>query len=85
MAVQTSNIISSQVRPHSLRTGNTSVDGFTQIYRTDDKPLYRRGNRVLLGLAAYNAALFVGAKAYYVWKNKYDTVLQQQCFEGMTD
>ncbi|KAL9608115.1 MAG: hypothetical protein Q9167_007039, partial [Letrouitia subvulpina] len=53
MAVQTSNIISSQ------------------IYRNDDKPLYRRGNKVLLGIAAWNALLFTSAKAYYVWKNRY--------------
>lgn len=41
----------------------------SQIYRQDDKPLYRRGNKVLLGIAAYNTILFIGAKFYYVWKN----------------
>jgi Major Facilitator Superfamily len=52
MAVQTSNIISSQ------------------IYRTDDKPLYYRGNKVLLGLVAWNIVLFCLSKAYYEWRNK---------------
>ncbi|TVY17185.1 putative transporter protein [Lachnellula arida] len=52
MAVQTSNIIS------------------TQIYQDKDKPLYRTGNKVLLGIAAWNFVLFIGAKAYYFWKNK---------------
>ncbi|TVY27419.1 putative transporter [Lachnellula hyalina] len=52
MAVQTSNIIS------------------TQIYRDKDKPLYRTGNKVLLGIAAWNFCLFIGAKVYYFWKNK---------------
>ncbi|TVY59252.1 putative transporter [Lachnellula cervina] len=52
MAVQTSNIIS------------------TQIYLDKDKPLYRTGNKVLLGIAAWNFCLFIGAKAYYFWKNK---------------
>ncbi|TVY42563.1 putative transporter [Lachnellula subtilissima] len=42
----------------------------TQIYREKDKPLYRTGNKVLLGLAAWNFCLFIGAKAYYFWKNK---------------
>lgn len=51
MAVQLSNIISSQ------------------IYRTADKPLYYTGNKVLLGICAYNIVLFVAAKFYYVYKN----------------
>jgi len=52
MAVQTSNIIS------------------TQIYQNKDKPLYYTGNKALLGLAAYNVCLFIGAKVYYTLKNK---------------
>src|SRR6201999_4403793 len=52
MAVQTSNIISSQ------------------IYRADDKPYYYKGNKVLLGLVAWNILLFVGAKVYYEWRNQ---------------
>jgi len=50
------------------------------IYRDDDKPLYRRGNKVLLAICAYNFVLFVGAKVYYVKVNrKRDAV-----WEGMT-
>ena len=41
-----------------------------QIYRTKDKPLYHTGNKALLGIAAYNIALFIATKLYYVWKNK---------------
>jgi hypothetical protein len=51
MAVQTSNIIS------------------TQIYQNKDKPLYYTDNKVLLGIAAYNVFLFIGAKIYYTRKN----------------
>ncbi|KAK5050607.1 hypothetical protein LTR84_003889 [Exophiala bonariae] len=51
MAVQTSNIISSQ------------------IYRADDKPYYYRGNKVLLGIVAWNFVVFIFAKVYYVRKN----------------
>lgn len=40
------------------------------IYRDDDKPLYRRGNKVLIAICAYNFALFIGSKLYYVWVNK---------------
>ena len=50
------------------------------IYRDDDKPLYQRGNKVLLAICAYNFVLFVGAKVYYVKVNrKRDAV-----WEGMT-
>lgn len=51
MAVQASNIISSQ------------------IYRADDKPYYYRGNKVLLGIVAWNFLIFIFAKVYYVRKN----------------
>ena len=41
----------------------------SQIYRNDDKPYYYRGNKVLLGIVAWNLVLFVAAKVYYVRKN----------------
>ncbi|KAF3048133.1 hypothetical protein E8E12_010666 [Didymella heteroderae] len=40
------------------------------IYREDDKPLYRRGNKVLIAICAYNFALFIGAKIFYMAVNK---------------
>ncbi|KAF2655936.1 MFS general substrate transporter [Lophiostoma macrostomum CBS 122681] len=40
------------------------------IYRDDDKPLYRRGNKVLIAICVYNFFLFIGAKLYYVSVNK---------------
>src|SRR5262249_25615020 len=42
----------------------------SNIYRDDDKPLYRRGNKVLLAICAFNFVLFIGAKLYYVEINK---------------
>jgi hypothetical protein len=42
----------------------------SNVYRDDDKPLYRRGNKVLIAICAYNFALFIGAKVYYVSVNK---------------
>lgn len=62
MAVQTSNILSSQ------------------IYRTDDKPYYYRGNKALLGLVAWNIVLFCAAKAYYEWRNR----VRDAQWNGMT-
>ncbi|MCJ1481729.1 hypothetical protein MMC06_001888 [Schaereria dolodes] len=52
----------------------------SQVYRNDDKPLYRRGNKVLLGIAVYNSALFVVAKFYYVWRNS----KREQMWDNMT-
>ncbi|KAJ8115564.1 hypothetical protein OPT61_g2816 [Boeremia exigua] len=42
----------------------------SNIYREDDKPLYRRGNKVLIAICVYNFALFIGAKIFYVLVNK---------------
>lgn len=75
MAVQTSNIISTQVHSnapsHLLPPLKSHPLTQSQIYRDKDKPLYRTGNKVLLGIAAWNFCLFIGAKVYYFWKNKY--------------
>ncbi|KAF2101585.1 MFS general substrate transporter [Rhizodiscina lignyota] len=43
----------------------------SNIYRNDDKPLYRTGNKVLIGLCVYNIALFIGAKIFYVLINRH--------------
>ena len=40
------------------------------IYRQDDKPLYKRGNRTLIGINILVIALFLFTKAYYTLKNK---------------
>lgn len=82
MTVQASNIISAQVilnlfnmptndiLPQYLITGLLTYY-HKQIYRTKDKPLYYTGNKVLLGIAAFNVFLFIGSKIFYVQKNKY--------------
>ncbi|GFF33602.1 uncharacterized transporter YIL166C [Aspergillus lentulus] len=40
------------------------------IYRENDKPYYRTGNKVLIALSVYSMVLFVVARFYYEWRNK---------------
>nr|UWK20095.1 major facilitator superfamily transporter (MSF) [Trichoderma rubi] len=42
----------------------------SNIYRDDDQPLYRRGNKILLAINCFNIVLFYFVKAFYVWRNK---------------
>ncbi|KAK3114559.1 hypothetical protein LTR53_007013 [Teratosphaeriaceae sp. CCFEE 6253] len=41
----------------------------SQIYRTPDAPMYRTGNKVLIGITVYNIVLFAFAKWFYVSVN----------------
>jgi Major Facilitator Superfamily len=41
----------------------------SNVYVASDAPLYRRGNRILLGIVAWNMALIVSTKIYYMWRN----------------
>lgn len=41
-----------------------------QIYRQDDAPLYKRGNRVLISICVMNLFLFPAIKLYYIKRNQ---------------
>ncbi|KAI1768740.1 MFS general substrate transporter [Hypoxylon sp. FL1150] len=40
------------------------------LYRDDDQPLYRRGNKILLGITVFNIVLFYVVKVFYIWRNR---------------
>ncbi|KAJ3536917.1 hypothetical protein NM208_g6518 [Fusarium decemcellulare] len=40
------------------------------IYRADDRPHYRRGNKQLTAICASNIIVYLLAKSYYIWRNK---------------
>ncbi|KAF4483595.1 permease [Fusarium agapanthi] len=50
-----------------VQAGNIAA---SNIFREDDQPLYRRGNRVILGITSVNIVLFYIVKAFYIWRNK---------------
>jgi hypothetical protein len=53
------------------------------IYRDDDKPLYKRGNRTLLIICGICIFLFYLVKVWFIWRNKqkdkiWDAMTQQE-------
>lgn len=42
----------------------------TNIYRTEDQPYYRVGNKVIIGIICWSTALIIFIKFYYLWRNK---------------
>lgn len=59
--------VSAAIYNMTVQSGNIVA---SNIYREDDQPLYRRGNKILLGICCFNILLFYGVKAFYIWRNK---------------
>ncbi|WQF89776.1 Putative major facilitator superfamily, MFS transporter superfamily [Colletotrichum destructivum] len=54
---------------YNMTVQASSIIG-SNIYQKDDAPLYRRGNKIILALIAWNAVLAWLIKAYYMKRNK---------------
>ncbi|KAK7059666.1 allantoate permease [Favolaschia claudopus] len=55
---------------------------YSQIYRKDDAPRYRRGNRVLIAINSLNLlVVYPATKMYYIWRNKQ----RDRIWNAMTD
>jgi hypothetical protein len=59
----------------------TSAIVAANIYREDDAPRYKRGNRVLLSMLVVNIFLYLGTKVYYVKRNAH----KEQQWNSMTE
>ncbi|KAJ4393231.1 hypothetical protein N0V93_002439 [Gnomoniopsis smithogilvyi] len=70
--------ISAAVYNCAVQVGNVYS---ANIYRDDDKPLYHRGNDVLIGINVLAILLFFGTKAYYMWRNR----VRETKWRAMTD
>ncbi|KAK1830627.1 major facilitator superfamily domain-containing protein [Podospora conica] len=53
----------------------------SNIYRQDDAPAYHRGNTVLLAVVAFNIAVYLSTKAYYVRRN----ASKDEVWRGMSE
>ena len=53
----------------------------SNIYRTEDSPLYRRGNLILLCILAWNVVFIISTKFYYIWRNKQ----REKVWDAMTE
>lgn len=65
-AVRTRAVSAAVVNIYSQAAGIVSVN----IYRTNDKPLYHKGNDALIGIAFATIAACLFAKFYYIYRNK---------------
>lgn len=72
-----SRSVCSAVYNMTVQLGNI---GANNIYRTDDKPYYRRGNKQLFIIAVSLVPLLVLVKLYYVKRNEY----RQRKWDAMT-
>ncbi|PNP81035.1 hypothetical protein FNYG_05502 [Fusarium nygamai] len=53
----------------------------SNVYRKDDAPRYREGNKTLLAIIALNITLYLLTRTYYIWRNK----SRDKVWEAMDD
>ena len=53
----------------------------SNIYRADDAPRYKRGDRVLVSLCVLNIVVYLLTKVYYVLRNK----IRSKKWDAMTE
>jgi hypothetical protein len=68
-----SNTVRSRTVSAAMYNMSVQTSGIisANIYRDDDAPKYKRGNKVLLGLLGMNVCLYLGTKVYYQKRNEY--------------
>lgn len=80
MFVQTGGIISSNIYRSGESIALSSFLLCSNILQ-DDAPLYKRGNRALLGIVCMNLVLYPLVKAYYIYRNK----RRDKIWDGMSE
>lgn len=65
----------------SVGYGTWTKSKYLLTLQIDDAPLYKRGNRSLLGIVCMNLVLYPLVKAYYVYRNK----RRDRIWEGMSE
>ena len=60
-------VVSAALYNMLVQTGNIVA---SNIYRTEDKPYYHRGNSALIAIDILALVLFLAAKLYYITKNR---------------
>ncbi|KAM0754548.1 MFS general substrate transporter [Meredithblackwellia eburnea MCA 4105] len=74
--VNFNSTISGSVRTRSVSASLynmfVQVGGITasNIYQAKDRPTYKTGNRVLLGIISFNIVVFFFTKFWFIWRNK---------------
>lgn len=85
---QNSNSVRTRTVSASLYNISVQIGSIisSNMYRSDDAPRYRRGNKDLIGITCMNFVLYVFAKAFYVYVNKRrDKVWNQMSEEEKKD